>query len=232
VAPFRDELDRVLLRTAEWKAHEPFRKKGRSRLAGQYELRELPAKVGSFALRFVLIAPGEQLLDAGRQTPHEVITTFFQLAQAAAESPERLRELVHEPDYADVFTRLFKELAPRGQLVGDVSFSSPIWPRAVQLVARTHAGLARSLRSIPAPGAAEVPHEVQGTLRNIKLQGDDPTIGIETDEEFVLLRIKKGVHDDTVGALLNRQVRVTGRRIVSGSGEPQKWADDIEGAEV
>lgn len=231
VAPFRDELDRVLLRTAEWRMKEPFRKKGRSRLAGKFELRELPAKAGSFALRFVFVAPGEQMLETGGQTPGDVVQTFFTLVQAASESPERLRALVPEADYADVFTRLIKELAPRGDLVKDVSLSSPVWPRSVQLAARTHTRLARSLRKPSEPGAPDTPLELIGTLRNIKLQGEDPQIGIETEEDFFVLRINKGVHDDTIGAMLNRQVRVAGRRTISGSGERQNWADDVELAE-
>lgn len=231
VAPFRNQLDRALLRAAEWNARDPFRKTGRSRMAGKFVLRELPAKAGSFALRFVLVAPGEQMIETGRQAPLEVVTAFFSLAQAAAESPERLRELVPEPEYAEVFTRLFKELAPRGEQVGGVSFSSPVWPRPVHLAARTHAELARRLRTVDAHGTSEADLSVQGVLRNIKLQGDTPAIGIETEEGFESLLIKKGVHDDMIGTLLNRTVRVTGRRIVSGSGERQKWADYVEGAE-
>jgi hypothetical protein len=232
VAPLRGNLDRVLLRAAEWLGQEPFRRKGRSRLAGKFELRELPSKAGSYALRFVLVAPGEQLLDTGGQTPGKVVETFFKLAQAASESPERLRELVQEPNYADVFTRLFKDLAPSGDLVGELSFSSPIWPRGVHLAPRDHTRLARSLCKPSEPGAPDTPLDVVGTLRNIKLHGDAPQIGVETDEDFLLLSIQKGVHDDAIGTLLNRQVRVTGRRTLSGSGERQLWADDIELAEV
>ena len=66
------------------------------------------------------------------------------------------------------------------------------------------------------------------TLRNITLHGAEPKIGLGTDEGLVVYRIKKGVHDDTIGEFLNRGVRVAGQRTVSPDGERQLWADDIE----
>ncbi len=75
--------------------------------------------------------------------------------------------------------------------------------------------------------AEEIDIAATGTLKSITLRGEEPKIGLDTEEGFRIYRIEKGSHDDTIGPKLNRTVSVAGRRRRNEVGELHDWADDI-----
>ena len=222
----RDVIAPLVIRVAEWMEGKAFRRAGLSPLASRLQLLEVPALAGSYAMRFLLVGAQQQAMDNVLATPQAVADQMIAIASVISEDPDSLHELVDDPDYARAFMRAFRDLAPDGKLVGQVDLSTGLGTGSPHRASFSPASQARITKALQR-AAEEVDIAVTGTLKNVTLRGDEPKIGLDTEDGFKQYRIEKGAHDDTIGPKLNRVVSVTGRRRRNEAGELHDWADDI-----
>jgi hypothetical protein len=226
VAERRDVLTPLLIRVAEWRSNRKYRKGGPSALASSYQFLEAPALASSYALRLYVAAGNQPAPDEAAASPHDVVDYFLRFAKIVAEGSEALRDLVGDDAYTQAFLRGFRDLAPDGRAVGRVDLGAIVRGRlsmAAALMPETRVRLTEALRMPD----REAIIEQDGVLKFVNLRGAEPRIGVDTDSGAQVFRIAKGEHDDTIGAKLNRRVRVQGMRRVSEAGEADNWADDI-----
>lgn len=225
VAERREILVPMLYRVAEWRAKRKFRRAGASSFVASLEVVEAPARAASFGLRLFVGCLGQQVTAGEPNHPEGIITSFLELASAAAEG--RLASVSEDAEYTKVFARAFRDLAGDGGQVASVELSrvdSRSTGQPVSLGPEQRAALTASLTQVDSAR----PLCLEGVLKSVNLRGREPTIGIEREKgSAVRLRIAKGEHDDTIGPKLNRPVRVMGRHDVSEDGETEEWADDV-----
>jgi hypothetical protein len=227
VAERRDVLAPLLFRAGELKENRTFRKAGPSALAATIAVYEAPAIAASYGLRLYVVARNpQQAIESTAVTPRGIVEAFLEIASAAAEGPERLATVVPNPQYAKAFLRGFRDLAPDGVTVGEVSFSTLARGRPViraTLAPQQRINLTRSLAIV----TGEKPVAVEGVLKAINLRGKRPSIAIEAEPQVAHFRLRKGEHDDTIGPKLNRHVRVVGTEKKHADGEVEHWASDV-----
>lgn len=227
VAERRVVLPPMLLRTAEWKTGRQYRKAGPSALAASYVVYEAPALAASYGIRLYVGTSNQQTIQGGTPRPQEVIDWFLEIAASAAAGPEALARLISDERYARAFLRGFRDLAPDGGVVGEVSFSSNVGGRPsvrTTLAPSSRGELTRALAA--EEGARDMSRD--GVLKSINLRGSAPSIHIEVGPQTVQrFRLRKGEHDDTIGPKLNRRVRVVGAVKRRPDGEEENWAHDV-----
>lgn len=227
VAERRDVLAPLLFRAGELKENRPFRKAGPSALSATLAIYEAPAIAASYGLRLYVTARGpQQFIEGAAVTPRGIVEAFLEIAGAAAEGPERLATVVQDPQYEKAFLRGFRDLAPDGATVGEVSFSTVA--RGRPLIRATLGPEQRSnLTKSIAAASREKPVTVEGVLKTINLRGQKPSIAVEAEPSVARFRLRKGEHDDTIGPKLNRRVRVVGTEKKHRDGEVEYWASDV-----
>lgn len=227
VAERRDVLVPLLFRVAELNEGRRFRKAGPSALAATLAVYEAPAIAASYSLRLYVATRGPQQAPGGTAaTPQEIVDRFLEIAAAASEGAESLARAVPVAEYAKVFLRGFRDLAPDGGSVGEVSFSAASRGRPVlraTLGPEQRGSLTRALATL----TGEEPSSVEGVLKAINLRGRKPSIAVEAGPQVAQFRLRRGEHDDTIGPKLNRQVRVVGTTRKHEDGHVEHWASDV-----
>ncbi|WP_309890946.1 hypothetical protein [Archangium sp.] len=221
----------LLVRVAEWRLARPFRKRGDARKEelGHLQVFEAPALAASYGLR-LYVSSAAQPLERAQERPfsQEVVETFLELARAAIVGPQQLGQRIQESDYRSAFMLGFRELAPDGDSVGQVSFSSPTWRfRAQPSVFHPEHRKALSQGLVQNLGLGDATRVV-GRLMVISLRGKKPFIQVETeDRELVTFRLKKGAFDDTIGPKLNHRVVVLSEVKQGRYGASELFAADV-----
>jgi hypothetical protein len=222
----REEIAEALVyRLADYKAQKKFRKAGRSAFRSAFTFYEVPARAGSYGIRFFVASSGQASLPGTAVTPSETVAFFLELAAAIISSGAAgVRALVPDADYASAFIRAFRDMAPDGSAIGTVSFGSPgsiRQPEHSVFTSDTRSGLSLALASATSADA----FEHVGTLKSVNLRSRKITI-VKTDESRVEMRLS-GDHDDTIGPKLNRLVRATGVRVQNDDGVQELTASDV-----
>lgn len=209
----REEVaEALLLRIADWKAGHPFRARGVSPLAASLQFYEAPARAASYGIRLFVGAAPQAAPPESTCSPRQAVEAFLILAAQAQDSAEAVRSAVLEPHYAHAFLRAFRDLAPDGSRVGNVTFSSSARLHAPPAISFTPA--ARASLSGALARADQTPIEVRGTLKLISLKKPRRRIVVETEPNVAHeFRLHPGEHDDTIGPKLNRRVHVVGKRV-------------------
>lgn len=224
VAERREVLTPLLLRTAELQSGCLFRRTGPSVLAGSYMIYEAPALASSYTLRLYIGATAQRAEVAA--APHEVVERFLAIATAAVEGAEQLRQLVPDEQYARVFLRGLRDLAPGGESVGEVSFSSVSRGRASDTVTLLPESRGQLTHALAVEGP-EAPLTFEGVLKSVNLRGPRPSIVIEAGFQVARFLLRKGEHEDTIGPKLTRRVRVVGVSKRRKDGTVEYWAHDV-----
>ena len=222
----REEIAEALVyRLADYKAQKKFRKAGRSAFRSAFTFYEVPARAGSYGIRFFVASSGQASLPGTVVTPTETVAFFLELAAAiSASGAAGVRALVPDADYASAFIRAFRDMAPDGSAIGTVSFGSPGSIRQTEravFTSDTRSGLSLALASATSADA----FEHVGTLKSVNLRSRKITV-VKPDESRVEMRLS-GDHDDTIGPKLNRLVRATGFRVQKDDGTQALTASDV-----
>lgn len=206
----RDEVAKLLMRSAEIEAHIDYRDRGESDLDrnDQIQIFEVPAIAASYGLRFY-IATGTQQQIAPLVTPESVVKRFLAVATAAAEGPEAIRAIVPDEQYANAFAAGFAEIAPDGADVQSVVCSAPTWKLANAPVTTLEPKHRQALRGATFSAQPRQQREgertIQGVLDTVHLSQTGNWIEIEVpgrqEKPFILV-------DD--GALQMRCVAMRG----------------------
>jgi hypothetical protein len=120
-------IEKICLRTAERKAGEKFREKGRTRkaLREQFGLLVAAPREGSFAVTFRIGVPQEQLSLPGLETPAQVIDEMLDCLELfETGNLEELRGRIADEAYYANFVGLVRQLAPDGDEVRQVGFTA------------------------------------------------------------------------------------------------------------
>lgn len=160
-------------------------------------------------------------------SPADAIDALLELATAAAEGPDRLRDRVPSEPYAKAFIRAFRDLAPDGTTVQTVSLSSP---RALarREVVRLSPGSRAQLSKALVGGTATGLLTVEGVLKVVSLKKRNRRIVVERDDGAMHeMRLPSAEHDDTIGPKLNRRVSVTAAQQKKPDGTSVTTAQDV-----
>lgn len=215
----RDEVMKLLMRTADMEADLDFRVRGESDLEGeQIQIFEVPAIAASYGLRFYVASGTQQLIDTERLvTPQRIVERFLAIATAAIEGPDAVRAAVVDEQYAHAFVAGFGEIAPDGSDVASVTCSTPTWKLASAPTTVFEPRHRTALRGSVAPTAA--PREqragertVEGTLATVHF-GRDNYIEIavvgRAEPELIMVD-DSAVHRRALG-FMNTEVRAFGK---------------------
>lgn len=220
-------LEALVFRVADYKAHRPFRKAGRSMFASRFSFYEAPARSASYGIRFFVASHGQGSVPGTDVSPRDAVDGLLELASIAAErGGEGVRAEVDDEAYAYAFIRAFRDLAPDGTSVESVSFSSPTsfyQRRIASFSPAARAGLSRSL--VDARGNQRL--SVEGVLKLVSLRRPRRIV-IETDDGATHeMKLPSAEHDDTIGPKLNRRVHVSATRAQRDDGTLVVTANDV-----
>lgn len=123
---------KIITRTIERKLHRPFRESGNAikEIETNYQLYLSAPRAGSFAVTLRVGLPDDQpflagMEDAAPPSPGDTVHAVLECLEAFnSGQDERLRELIPEPDYHRNFVALARRLAPDGERVKLVGFTS------------------------------------------------------------------------------------------------------------
>lgn len=212
------DLERLILRTAERRMGRPYREGGspRKALRDTFEVYLSVPRAASFAVTLKLGRPKEQLALGTLEGQPDVIDEVLDLLEVAQEAdPQALARRISEPSYLRNFTALAKKLAPDGDKVSLVGLTALHWGRTRRL-ALTKPRRELGALSIPmstVPTTIE-PVRVSGTLHFADATGGGSgLIKLEerdgTTHEIV---VPGGMMTDIVRPLWDDIVVVTGVR--------------------
>lgn len=220
----------LVVRAAEWRMRSPFRKAGAARqVTGRIQFFEAPAAAASYGIRLFVVSSGPATLPgikAASIGPADAVEEFLAIAAAAQQGPEALRKHVDQEAYWKTFMVGFRDMAPDGDTVGTVTFSSPSWRSTVAPLAFKPTHRRQLTTGLLAQFCADERVETEGMLKEVNLRAR--RLGVETaDGDLVHFRIKRGELDDTIGPKLNRRVLVSGIKRTRPDGTISKDALDV-----
>lgn len=213
--PRGEVTEATLMRIVDWRAGRKFRLRGSSVFAANLQIYEAPARAASYGIRLFIGAVSPQTEVPGTSascTPHAVVETFLDLAERVEDGLAAVSEYVQDKLYARSFVRAFRDLAPDGVRLSNVTFSpggSAAGRSAISLDSATRARLTKELATTE-PGLVEV----SGILKAVSLRRHNRRIVVETGVDAIQeFQLRKGEHDDTIGPMLNRRVQVVGKQV-------------------
>ncbi len=220
----------LVVRAAEWRLRRPFRKAGAARqITDRIQFFEAPAAAASYGIRLFVASAGPAESPGMKDDsigPEEAVDEFLAIAAAAQQGPEALRRHVDHEAYWKTFMVGFRDMAPDGDTVGTVTFSSPSWRSNVPPLAFDPTHRQRLTTGLLAQIRVDERVETEGTLKEVNLRAR--RLGVETaDGDSVHFRIKRGELDDTIGPKLNRRVLVSGIKRTLKDGTIVKDALDV-----
>lgn len=221
----------ALTRTAELRLGAPFRDRGLPGPAFQAAFRifEAPAFAGSYVLRFYLASGPQPTLPGIRPLdPSSLVANFLELARAAERDAARVAALVPESRYREAILRCFRDVAPDGRSVSQLSLGSSTWKLAKGSATLRPEHRVRLTEAIIADLSIDHPIEETGTLMAVNLKAKRPSFTIVRDGDTFTFHARPGRFDDTIGPMLKQTVRVTGRTSQGPQGRRDLEAKDIQ----
>ena len=192
----------------------PFRERGRlPKPIASYGLYLSPARSGSYSVTLRLAAAQSQLSLEGMQGPDAVLDEFMDLVQLLNNSQdEELRRRIPDEAYHRNFLALSKEIAPDGERINQVGFTTRKHGTSYSTAFR----LPRS--KVVIPGLSEKskhtlePVEQEGLLLFADARKTDKIKLVRGDQTSSNIVVPKGMMDDIVRPMWGSYVRVTGVR--------------------
>ena len=192
----------------------PFRERGRlPKPVASYGLYLSPARSGSYSVTLRLAAAQSQLSLEGMQGPDAVLDEFMDLVQLLNNSQdEELRRRIPDEAYHRNFLALSKEIAPDGERINQVGFTTRKHGTSYSTAFR----LPRS--KVVIPGLSEKskhtlePVEQEGLLLFADALKTDKIKLVRGDQTSSNIVVPKGMMDDIVRPMWGSYVRVTGVR--------------------
>ena len=224
IAPTDAFLDRVektetlLYRTAERKLNKPYRDRGRREKALQenLELYMTAPRAASFAVTFK-VGGSDQINMPGMSLSEEIIDELLECLDIFTRGDEeKLKKQINEEAYYRNFTSLARGLAPDGEIVKVVGFTTLRRGevKKVTLVAKNSELLLKqpTHRTVPDLAQAADTVQVSGTLKmaDSRKKGKDEIQIIDSDNVRHTIIVPPGMMSDIVKPLWETQVLVTG----------------------
>jgi len=212
-------LRTALRRTAERKMEYPYREAGRSKLEKDFEVYVSTPRPGSFAISFrigrtaQLSIPG---MDVRRAVIDEVVECFNLFEQAQS---EELKRRIPDPSYFRSFVGLARRIAPDGEKIQTVGFTTIREGEERRVVMKTPRD------EIPSAVVTEPPEttpgkrvQVRGTLRFADARSEAKQVIRLVDEKGKShkIEVRPGMMSDIVRPMWDYEVRVSGTKIRGG----------------
>lgn len=210
-------IQSLFIRTIEFLSDLPFRVRG----PAPAEIRDycrpwlFQAPAGSYQFAVAVEAPKQSDMFKTHINPRDITDKFLDIMQAtAADTSERLEQVVDREDYRDAFVKLTRNLSPTGRSYDRVRIYSYDNPKEVILSTDARTYTNEYVASLMPPEEAEK-GTITGVLRALDLDRD--WLEIEVGGRHQRITGLEDAVDDIIGPLVNREVRVTflrsGRRM-------------------
>lgn len=210
------DLEKLIHRTAERQASRPFRERGRrvKSLAEDMTVYLSVPRAASFAVTFRLGHP-QQLTFPGMDPAEAVIQELLECIEAlGAGQFQQFEQRIPDPAYRRNFLALAKRIAPDGEAVRAIGFTTSIQGRERRVL------LERTADQVVPPGTIASATEereliaVDGTLKyadSTKHNRDEIRIVDDHGHKHKIL-VPEGMMDDIVRPLWDFGVRIRGRK--------------------
>jgi len=207
-------VDKMLTRTAERLRGIPFREVGspsKKALEG-FEVFFSAARAASFAMSIRLGRPQRQMILPGFAGPAEVLDDFLTcVADFNAENADALHQRIQGPAYFNNFTALARRLAPDGEKVKTVGFTSVRGDETKQVALSRPAGTAWRAKTDEAKTVKLI-----GTVRSAdetSKRKEHPFFGVEDDNgKKQNIYVPPGILQDIVRPYWGERVEVLAHR--------------------
>jgi hypothetical protein len=208
------DLERLIFRTAERKARKPFRERGRrsGHIAREVELFVVAPRAGSFTISLQLGTQQQLGLD-GFGFAESVIGEFLDCMEAfQAKDVKTLSERIPDSAYLVNFVNLARNIAPDGEAVSGVAFSSGDHVRKREVLLTITRDAALHTPVVPASDQSSEQVVVQGILRYADaIQESENEIGlVDSHRRRHRVLVPPGLMDDIVRPLWDSEVTVVG----------------------
>jgi len=207
-------VEKMLTRTAERLRGIPFREVGspsKKALEG-FEVFFSAARAASFAMSIRLGRPQRQMILPGFAGPAEVLDDFLAcMAEFNAEEANALRQRIQNETYFNNFTALARKLAPDGEKVTTVGFTSVRGDETKQVALSHPAGTAWRARADEAKTVTLI-----GTVRSAdesSKRKEHPVFGVEDEAgKKHNIAVPPGILQDIVKPYWGERVEVVAHR--------------------
>ena len=214
-----ENVSKLLARIMERMGNRPFRQRGRmpKELAEMSELFVSTARAGSFAVTVKLSSPIKQRTSREESNTSEIVNEFMDLMELVnASRVEAIQERIPDPAYQRNFFDLAWKIAPDGDRVRQVGFTSTRQreQRSVEFIRRSDEikSLATNLASGKKPA---VPQPLIGMLLSADATGanNDRIKIVDSDSRAHQVHVPKRQIENIVGPLWGSRVSITWSRL-------------------
>ena len=214
-----ENLSKLISRIVERMHGRPFRQRGRmpKEVSEMSDLFVSAARAGSFAVTVKLSSPIKQRTSREESNTSEIVNEFMDLMELVNSSRiEAIQERIQDPAYFRNFLELASKIAPDGDRVRQVGFTSirQREQRSVEFIRRSDEikSLATNLASGKKPA---VPQPLIGMLLSADATGanNDRIKIVDSDSRTHQVHVPKRQIEDIVGPLWGSRVSITWSRL-------------------
>jgi hypothetical protein len=204
----------LLYRMAEWVGQFPLRRHGPppKELLDLVQARATEPVAGSYRLEIKFTEPIQpDLFQHTRVPPAELSERLFNFLECLTTgTPERLEDLVPQPDYRKALLQLTRNIVPGGRRVREIGIyrKKDDHLQSVYLTDALPEKIRDAIPSYPEISTEE-PKSYRGVLRALHLDRNWLTLTLE-DGTHITCDTVPEMLDDVVGPMVNRHVLVTG----------------------
>lgn len=200
--PRVEHLRAMVVRAAERRARQPFRRAGQPKLALRQALKpRLQVEPGSVIIRLVLGGPQQELWDENAALVDEIIDCF-----QAIDDPAALALRIPEADYRENFVALAEALAPDGQRVSTVGLVGATRGRSRAPVSLR---VVAPSRRVPLSGDGAGVREITGELRGADETGKTNRIRVVSEDgKATSVVVSDALMEDIVRPFYGDRVRL------------------------